>query len=298
MSQTPLAKPAESGKPRRLFSAEGLSPFQRFYLIFVAVAVLGPIIPTLIASFAFRWAWPDLLPTEWWIDARQTATTPLGWDYVFSPFSRLYEATLNTLLIGGLVTLVCVAISLPAARVLARERFRGKSGVEFFLLTPLIVPDVAVGLGILLIFIQLGLAGSYTGIILAHLIPTVPYAIRVLTSVFQGLSTDFEEQARVLGAGPLKTLWYVTLPMIFPGIVAAGLFVFLVSTNIFLLTFFVGRGQVETLPTLLFTRISSGGVLDPISAGITLITMIPGIVLLLITERFIRDEVFAKGFGG
>jgi len=150
----------------------------------------------------------------------------------------------------------------------------------------------------LLIFIQLGLAGSYVGLVLAHLIPTIPYAIRVLTSVFQGLSSDYEEQARVLGASPFKTLRYVTLPMIFPGIVAAGLFVFLVSSNIFLLTFFVSRGQVETLPTLLFTRISSGGVLDPIAAGITLITLLPGIILLVITERFIRDEVFAKGFGG
>ena len=60
----------------------------------------------------------------------------------------------------------------------------------------------------------------------------------------------------------------------------------------------MGRGQVETLPTLLFSRIGSGGVLDPIAAGITLITMLPGIVLLVVTERFIRDEVFAKGFGG
>lgn len=296
-----IASPTPQATPRakRMFSTEGLSPFQRFYLIFVAVAVLWPIVPMVIASFAFRWTWPALFPTEWWITARNQQTTiPIGWDYVFSSYSRLFEATVNTLMIGVLVTLLCLAISLPAARVLAREKFSGKSLIEFFLLTPLIVPDVAIGLGVLLIFIQLGLAGSFLGIILSHLIPTVPYAVRVLTSVFQGLSTDFEEQARVLGAGPLKTLWYVTLPMIFPGIVAAGLFVFLVSSNVFLLTFFIGRGQVETLPTLLFTKISSGGVLDPVAAGLTLVTMVPGIVLLLVTERFIRDEVFAKGFGG
>lgn len=287
-----------SKRPRLSFSTEGLSPFQRFYLLFVVVAVLGPIIPMVIASFSFSWFWPDLFPSEWWINARKTVNSPAGWDYVFSSYSRLYPAIINTLVISIMVTLVCLVISLPAARVLAKDRFKGKSGIEFFLLTPLIVPDIAVGLGILLIFIQLGLTGSYFGIVIAHLIPTVPYAIRVLTSVFQGLSTDFEEQARVLGAGPLTTLWYVTLPMIFPGIIAAGLFVFLVSSNIFLLTFFVSRGQVETLPTLLFTRISSGGVLDPIGAGITLITMLPGIILLVITERFIRDEVFAKGFGG
>lgn len=285
-------------RAKRRFSAEGLSPFQRFYLIFVVVAVLGPMIPMVIASFAFRWTWPELLPSEWWISARSSATTPIGWDYVFSPYSRLLTATINTLLIGGSVTVLCLLVSLPAARALAREKFAAKSLVEFFLLTPLIVPEVAVGLGVLLIFIQLGLAGTVVGVVLSHLIPTVPYAVRVLTSVFQGLSPDFEEQARVLGASPLKTLWYVTLPMIFPGIMSAGLFVFLVSSNVFLLTFFMGRGQLETLPTLLFTKISSGGVLDPVAAGMTLITMLPGIVLLIITERFIREEVFAKGFGG
>jgi putative spermidine/putrescine transport system permease protein len=275
-----------------------LGPFARFYLTLVVGGVLIPFIPLLIASFAFRWTWPNLLPSRWWWEARATARLPIGWDYVFSPVSRVLESTGNTLLIAILVTLLCTAISLPAARVLARERFRGKAAVEFFLLTPLIVPEIAVGLGILVTFIQLGLAGTLHGIILVHLIPTIPYMVRVLTSVFQGLSRDYEEQARVLGAGPLRTLWHVTLPMILPGVIAGGLFAFLISSNIFLLTFFIGSGRVETLPTLLFSRVAGGGALDPIAAGVALIVCIPGIVLLLITERFIKEEVFAKGFGG
>jgi putative spermidine/putrescine transport system permease protein len=277
---------------------DGLSPFARFYLLFVGVAVLGPFIPLLIASFAFRWTWPDLLPSSWWWEARETARLPLAWDYVFSPVSRVVESAINTIAIALLVTVLCTLVSLPAARVIARERFRGKSLVEFFLLTPLIVPEIAVGLGILVTFIQLGLAGSYFGIVLVHLIPTIPYMVRVLTSVFQGLSRDYEEQARVLGAGPLRTLWHVTLPMILPGIVAGGLFAFLISSNIFLLTFFIGRGRIETLPTLLFSKVSGGGALDPVAAGIALIVSVPGIVLLIITERFIKEEVFSKGFGG
>jgi putative spermidine/putrescine transport system permease protein len=275
-----------------------LSPFQRFYLSFVGIAVLGPFIPLVIASFAFRWNWPTVLPSSWWWEARQTARLPLAWDYVFSPASRVLEATLNTVIIALIVTVVCTVISLPAARVLARENFRGKSLVEFFLLTPLIVPEIAVGLGILITFIQLGLAGSYLGIIIVQLIPTIPYMVRVLTSVFQNFSTDYEEQARVLGASPLKTLWYVTLPMILPGIIAGGLFAFLISSNTFLLTFFIGRGQIETLPTLLFSKVSGGGSLDPVGAGIALIVSVPGIILLILTEQFIKEEVFAKGFGG
>lgn len=272
-----------------------LSPFQRFYLLFVVLAAVGPFIPLLIASFSFRWTWPNLLPTVWWWSGRETASNPIGWDYVFSPVSHVWTATRNTLLIACSVTVLCLVISLPAARVIAREKFRGKEWIEFFLITPLIVPEIAVGLGILIIFMHLGLAGSYLGVIVALLIPTIPYMVRILTSVFQGLSRDFEEQARMLGAKPWQILLHVTLPMIMPGVLGGCLFAFLISSNVFLLTFFIGRGSIETLPTLLFSRLSGGGSLDAISAGIALVVSLPGFALLLITERFIKDEVFALG---
>ncbi len=292
---TPEVRPS---RKKKNLSNDRLGPFGRFYVTLMVGGVLIPFIPLIIGSFAFRWTWPDLLPSKWWWEARATARLPQGWDYIFSPVSRVVESTGNTILIALIVTAICTIISLPAARVIAREKFRGKSFIEFFLLTPLIIPEIAVGLGILVTFIQLGLAGTYAGIVLVHLIPTIPYMVRVLTSVFQGLSRDYEEQARVLGAGPLQTLLRVTVPMILPGIIAGGLFAFLISSNIFLLTFFIGRGQIETLPTLLFSRVSGGGALDAVAAGVALIVCIPGIILLVITERFIKEEVFAKGFGG
>ncbi len=270
-----------------------LTPFERFYLSCISIAVIGSFVPLIIASFAFRWHWPNLWPTKWWWQARASARLPLAWDYVFSPHSQVLEAIVNTIIIALIVTVICLIVCLPAARVIAREKFWGKSFIEFFLLTPLIVPEIAVGLGILITFIQLNLAGSYFGIIIAHLIPTIPYTVRVLTSVFQGLGRDYEEQARVLGAGTLRTLWQITLPMILPGMMAGSLFAFLVSSNVFLLTFFIGRGSIDTLSTLLFSKLSSGSALDPISAAIALLASIPGIVLLVITERFIKEEIFA-----
>ena len=280
---------------RRARDIETLSPFHRVYLLLVILAAVGPFIPLFIASFSFRWTWPSLLPTAWWWNARRTVSTPIGWDYVFSPISHVWTATLNTLAISCSVTVLCLIVSLPAARVIAREQFRGKEWVEFFLITPLIVPEIAVGLGILLIFLYLGLAGSYLGVIVALLIPTIPYMVRILTSVFQGLSRDYEEQARMLGAKPWQVMVHVTIPMIIPGVLAGCLFAFLISSNVFLLTFFIGRGSIETLPTLLFSRLSGGGSLDAISAGIALVVSLPGFALLLITERFIKDEVFAIG---
>ena len=273
-----------------------LSPFQKFYLTIVAGFILGPFIPLVIQSFAFRWAWPDLLPGTWWFEQRGKSMIPLAWDYVLSPYSRVWEATINTVAIGLIVTVICLAVCLPAARILAREQFRGKSVFEFFLSLPLIVPEAAIGIALLMVFIRLGLAGSYAGIIIAHLIPTIPYMVRMLTAVYQGLGRDFEEQAMILGASRWQVLRLVTLPMLLPGVVAGALFAFLVSTNIFLLTFFLGQGQIITLPTLLFSKIS-GGTLDASAAGITLIVTLPGIILLIISERFIKEEAFGKGFG-
>ncbi|WP_419906702.1 ABC transporter permease [Hoeflea sp.] len=273
-----------------------LSPFQRFYLVAVAALIVGPFLPLIIQSLAFRWAWPNLLPTVWWMEQRERSPIPLAWDYVLSPYSRVYEATLNTMVIGIAVTVICLAICLPAARVLARESFKGKSSFEFFLSLPLIVPEAAIGIALLMIFINLGLAGSYFGIIIAHLIPTIPYMVRMLTAVYQGLGREFEEQAMILGATRWQILRMVTLPMLMPGVVAGALFTFLVSSNIFLLTFFLGQGKIITLPTLLFSKIS-GGTLDASAAGITLIVSLPGIILLIISERFIKEEAFGKGFG-
>ncbi|QYO79177.1 ABC transporter permease subunit [Devosia salina] len=265
-------------------------------MILIVGFILGPFLPLIIQSLAFRWAWPDLLPGTWWMEQREVSRMPLAWDYVLSPYSRILEATINTVVIGGIVTVICLAICLPAARVLARESFRGKSGFEFFLSLPLIVPEAAIGIALLMIFIRMGIAGSYPGIIIAHLIPTIPYMIRMLTAVYQGLGKDFEEQAMILGASRWQVLRLVTLPMLLPGVVAGALFTFLVSTNIFLLTFFLGQGKIITLPTLLFSKIA-GGTLDASAAGITLIVTLPGVILLIISERFIKEEAFGKGFG-
>lgn len=271
-----------------LYTATAL---QKAYLCLVAGFILGPFLPLIIQSFAFVWSWPTLLPSKWWIDQREHALFPLAWDYVLSPVSRIGEATLNTIFIGMIVTMICFIVSLPAARVLARENFRGKNIFEFFLSMPLIVPETAIALGLLMVFIQLDLAGTYTAIIIVHLIPTIPYMTRMLTSVYQGLGLDCEEQAAILGATHWQILIRITIPMLMPGILAGMLLTFLVSTNIFLLTFLMGLGNIYTLPTLLYSKLQ-GGQIDASAAGITLLATIPSMILLLLSERFIKEKAF------
>ncbi|MFP4509916.1 MAG: ABC transporter permease [Spirochaetaceae bacterium] len=262
----------------------------RRFVLTVAALVFGlPFLPLLIASFSFRWHWPDLLPGAWMWDAGQTAPVPVGWGYLLSPVSGLGIAFLNTVGIGVVTSLLAVVIALPAARTLARHDFRGKAVVEFFLLVPVIVPQIAVGIGTLLLFLRLGLARSYAGIILAHLVPTLPYAVRILTSVFQNLDPRYEEQARTLGAGRVQVFRRIVLPMAFPGLITALLFGFLISANVFLLTFLISGGRIDTLPTMLFQFIESGAPLDSTTAALVLVVSVPGLVFLVISDLLTGD---------
>lgn len=266
-------------------SREAVGPLGRAYLLVVLGFLVGPFLPLLIQSLAFHWVWPDLLPSEWWFTARTRARLPQGWDYVISPYSRVGEALLNTATIGLATALLCLAICLPAARLLTRRNFRGKRLVELYLALPLILPEAVIGIALSMVFIRLGLAGTHAGIVLVHLIPTVPYVMRMLVAGFQGLDREVEEQARVLGASNWQVKRFITLPLILPTAMAGALFAFLVSTNLFLLTFLMGQGKIVTLPTLLFSKLS-GGALDPTAAGIALVAALPGVAVLLLLDRF------------
>ena len=226
---------------------------------------------------------------------RGTASVPLAWDYIIDPVSRVLPALGNTVLIAICVTLLAMLVSLPAARVIARKSFAGKSLLELYLLTPLIVPEIAVGTGMLLIFLQLGLHGSLIGIVFAHLVPVLPYMIRMLINIYAELDDGLLEQAKLLGAKKWQIFLNVEMPLILPGVIASGLFSILISTNIFLLTFYVGKGQVDTLATLLFSKISAGGALDPVSAALTLIITLPGLLFLAISHRILDENVFSAG---
>lgn len=262
----------------------------RLFVFVMFLAFFFPFVPLGVASFAFRWHWPNLLPTQWLGDVRGSMPFPVGWDYLLSPVSGLGPALGNTVVIGIITATIAVTLSLPAARVLARYRFPGKAVVEFLLLVPVIVPQIAVGIGMLLLFMRIGIARTYGGIILAHLVPTIPYAVRILTAVFQNLDPRYEEQARTLGAGRFTALYRVVLPIVLPGVTTAFLFSFLISSNVFLLTFLISGGRLQTLPTMLFSHIESGAPLDATTAGLVLIVSLPGLVFLLVADLLTGDR--------
>lgn len=245
----------------------------------VLLGLLLPLFPLLLWAATRSWRFPALLPTEYGGRAFGSLDDP-GTDVV--------PAMLTSLTIAVTVSLIAATIGLCAGRALGLYRFRGKRLVQFLVLAPVIVPPFAVVLGVQVIFIRYGLADTIPGVVLVQLVPTIPYVTLVMASVYANYDIAFEEQARVLGAGPVRVLLTVTLPQVFPGLVVAALFAFLISWSEYVLTLLIGGGSIETLPLLLFSSLAGGD--TPTTAALALVIVAPPMLLLLLTSRFLSGE--------
>jgi putative spermidine/putrescine transport system permease protein len=248
----------------------------------LALWLVLPLIPLAIWSFAHGWRFPDLLPQTWSLKA---------WTQALSTASGVLQSLALTTLIAITTTALALVVALPAGRALGLHHFPGKRLVLALILAPAILPGVAVALGLHGIFLHLGLTGGPTGVILAHLIPVLPYAILILASVFARFDTDIEAQARSLGARPWQVLRHVTLPAIWPGVLTAALFCFLVSWSQYLLTLVIGGGRVQTLPLTLFSYASAGR--NDMTGAIALIYILPGVLVLAFTARRVTGRDIA-----
>lgn len=245
-----------------------------------------PFVPVLIWSFSASWFFPALLPTR--LSLR-------SWQYLFSGASRIGPAFSASLTIGLVVAFVAALIGLLAGRALGLHSFRGKRAVQFLVMAPVIVPPLTVAMGIQVVFIRLGLADTLLGVILVQLVPTIPYVTLVMSSVYANFDTNFEDQARVLGASPWRTFWHVTLPAVFPGLVVAALFAFLLAWSEYIMTLLIGGGQVQTLPLLLFSFATSD---LSIAAALSIVFILPAIVILLFSSRYLSGgRATIGGFG-
>jgi putative spermidine/putrescine transport system permease protein len=243
-----------------------------------------PLVPLAIWSFARGWRYPDILPQQWSLHA---------WEFAVSARSGVLESLGVTVLVAALATLLSILVGVPAGRALGLYRFRGKGVIEMMILAPIIVPGIAVALGLHGVFIQLGLTNTLAGVVLVHLVPTLPYMTLVMAGIFATYDPAHEQQARSLGASALQTFRYVTLPAILPGIIVGGLFAFLVSWSQYVLTLLIGGGRVITLPLLLFNYASAGR--NDITGAVGLIYILPGLLILLFTARHLSGSNAAVG---
>ena len=203
-----------------------------------------------------------------------------------------------SLFISAVVMALSAVLALPTAYALAKIPFRAKRAVEMFVLAPLIVPGLIVGVGIGYVFFRVGLAYTIPGVILAQTIGTLPFMIRVLSATLEAVPADLIHAARTLGASPLRVGWHVLMPLAWPGFIAGGMLSFVASFEEFEKTFVVGSPQVETLTVKLWAVLGGKVMIFPNAAVVTFIVLAPTVIIFFLAERSLRnDSALAAGMG-
>jgi len=209
----------------------------------------------------------------------------LRWYENVLTYPQFQRAALNSLLVtGGAVALALPAGAL-AALALERGRLRGQSLWAAVLLSPVVVPGVAAGLGFLILAAGLGLLRSRAVLVAAHVALVLPFVVRSVWVSARNLDPALELAAASLGASPWRVFRRVTLPLLRPGLFAGFLFAVVVSLNEFVVSLFISNRVTEILPVAMFTYVVN--YTDPTIAALSALFILATFVVVWLADRYL-----------
>ena len=221
------------------------------------------------------------------------ASWSFRWYVALAHNSTMISAFTTSLMLGAIVTVLSLAAAIPAAYVIVRMRTKGSEFLYNLFTAPLLLPTIVLGLAILIVFASAGFLGSFWGLVIGHLVITLPYALRVLATTLSNIPLACEEAASTLGGRPFTVFRRVTLPMMAPGIVAATALCFLVSFDEVVITLFLTGPRLTTLPVELFHHVESRA--DPLVASVSVLLIVLTLAVVLIVDRSVGlSKTFVK----
>ena len=245
-------------------------------VIVANVALL--VLAVAVNSFGKRWlgTW---LPEGWTLSWYASAYKEFQLDSVLMVTA---EVVLS-------VVLLSLVLGVPAAYVLARREFPGKRLVMLLFLVPLMVPPITYGIPLATLMYKVGIGGTLPGVVLANMIPTVPFVILVMTPFIEQIDPNLEAAARVFGAGVGRMFVHVLVPLLAPGILAAAMLVLVRSMAMFELTFLTAGPGSQTLVVALYYAVFAAGVRAPQSVdAMAMMYMMSTLVWLAVALRFVN----------
>lgn len=256
--------------------------YLKVFLYLSLLFIIVPIMTLPLWAFFGRWEWPNLIPTGFSLRAIK---------HILSNNITLLKVIINSAILSFIVAILASIIGLMTSRALVFYNFRFKKAVSFFSMLPIIVPSTAFAMGIHVIFIKLGWANTYFGVILVQLIYSVPYTVNILLDITSLIGDKLEIQSQVLGVSPFQSFAYITLPLLFPGIVSAVSMAYIISFSQYFLTLLIGGGTIETLSTIMVPFIQSGDrSMASVYAMIFMISIF--VVFLLLEMKYVRRKLF------
>jgi putative spermidine/putrescine transport system permease protein len=201
--------------------------------------------------------------------------------------SREWRVSFSLSFLLALLAVPTVALlALLGGYGLVRGRFRGQGALQALLMSPLMVPEVMLGIGLLAYLQAIGLVNTITGLWLAHSLVALPFGLRAVMNSATSLDRRVEDSAASLGAGPLRVFLTVTLPQLLPGLVSAGVFAAVLSLGEVAVSTFIAGANTTTVPLRVLSAVQFE--LDPSAAVVSTLLMTISAVVILVLERFIR----------
>ena len=296
----PLPPYATSGEVLWFYSFRGLCALIFLFLI-MPIIILIPLsfnqepyfsfTPGMLAldkeAFSFRW-YMDILTNGivdpeakegWWTDVWQNA--------------QWVRSIKNSFIIGIGATLLATSIGTLAAIGLSRSEMPYRRAIMALLISPMIVPLVITASGLFYFYSQIGIAKSYTGIILSHAILGTPFVIITVTATLAGFDNNLTRAAANLGAGPIRTFFKVQMPLILPGVISGGLFAFITSFDEVVVVLQLADVRQRTIPRQMFSGIREQ--ISPTILAVATILVILSIAILTTVELLRRRSERLRG---
>ncbi len=254
-----------------------------YHTLFV-VFMLAPILVVCFVAFT-----PEgylSFPTHSW---------SLRWFRAIARYPEFIAAFWRSLGLGALSSAVAVAISVPAALAIARYRFPGREAMSALFMSPLMIPHIVLGVAFLRFFTQIGLGGTFAGLVLAHIVIVLPFALRLTLASAIGLDRAIEHAAVSLGASEWTVLRRITLPLVAPGLISGWALAFINSFDEVTMTVFVSAPGTVTLPVQMFLYIQDN--IDPLVTSVSACVIAITVAALVALDRAYGLERLLVGRG-
>ncbi|MBQ9763931.1 MAG: ABC transporter permease [Phascolarctobacterium sp.] len=215
-------------------------------------------------------------------------------DWYLSLFKnrRVLEALTNSLIVAFASTIVSTVLGTTAAIALNKYQYKYKNVINGLLYLPILIPEIVMGLSLLVLFSQTHIPLGKTSLILAHITFCVSFVVITVNARLEGMRPELEQAAMDLYATPFQTFRYVTLPLAMPGIVAGALMAFTLSIDDFIISFFVAGPNSTTLPLYIYAMVKRG--ISPEINALSTLLMLAIIVLVVLAQVLQPQHVSKK----
>jgi spermidine/putrescine transport system permease protein len=251
----------------------------KLYTILVYVFLFAPIIVVMVLSFNPKQF--GIFPIEGFI---------LQWFVKLAQNQSIIDAFKNSLILGGLTAVISTTIGILAAIAFIRFDFPGKNTINTLLLSPIMIPEVILGVALLLFLRFLQQPKSFALLVIGHVVLTLPYVLLIVQARLVGIKKEYEEAAKVLGANAFQTFKEVTFPLLLPAILAGALFAFTISFDDITATLFWATAENQTVPVKIFSmlRLSISPEINALGTVMIVLTIATPLLAGYLSRRFSR----------